>query len=109
MGHGDGDPRFRMNEEENDWWEIGKNRVTRVHNVPRKRLFNADDFYHDDPCPVHMKRLSLECTVEMNYEDGRTQMLTYDWSTSGASTMKQHWTGKTIFRVHPLPEGTQQT
>ena len=103
MGRSHGDPRLCMNDEA-DWWEVGKNMVTRVHNMPRKSLFNMDDFYNGEPCPVHVKRLSLECTAEMNYEDGRTQMLTYDWSTSGASAMKQYWTGKTIFRVHPLPE-----
>jgi hypothetical protein len=57
MGRSHGDPRLCMNDEA-DWWEVGKNMVTRVHNMPRKSLFNMDNFYNGEPCPVHVKRLS---------------------------------------------------
>ena len=58
-----------MNDDEGDRWELGRNTVTRIHNMPRKNFFSADEFYSAGPCPVHVKRLSLECTAEMNYEE----------------------------------------
>jgi hypothetical protein len=104
--HPHGHPGLHVmdDEEEIDWWEVGKNTVSRIHNIPRKRLFNVNDLYQGDPCPVHVRRLCTECTVEMLYEDGRTQVMNYDWNVSGASSMKQLWTGKTTFRLHPQPQ-----
>ena len=72
----------------NDERVVGKTTVMRIHNIPRKQLFYVDEFYKGDPCPVHMKQLGPECTVVMQYEDGRTQSITYEWDGPGASEMK---------------------
>jgi hypothetical protein len=88
---------------------VGKTTVMRIHNIPRKQLFYVDEFYKGDPCPVHMKQLGPECTVVMQYEDGRTQSITYEWDGPGASEMKHFWTGTSTFRLKPMPSRTLMT
>ena len=57
-----------------------------------------------DPCPIHLHQLCPECVVEMQYEDGRNQSLTYEWGdSSGAFQMKSAWTGKTVFKLKSPP------
>ena len=92
-----------------DEWVVGKTTVMRIHNIPRKQLFYVDEFYKGDPCPVHMKQLGPECTVVMQYEDGRTQSITYEWDGPGASEMKHFWTGTSTFRLKPMPSRTLMT
>eukprot|EP00435_Cladocopium_sp_Y103_P041265 s176_g11.t1 len=97
LGRGDGLARPCMMDE----WQVDSQHVTRVHHVPRKMLFcEADFFAVPDPCPVHFRQLCPECIVEIQYEDGRNQTLTYEWGgDSGAFHMKSAWTGKTIFKL----------
>jgi hypothetical protein len=88
-----------------DEWQVDSQYVTRVHHVPRKMLFCEADFYEvPDPCPIHLHQLCPECVVEMQYEDGRNQSLTYEWGdSSGAFQMKSAWTGKTVFKLKSPP------
>ena len=97
LGHGDGLARPHVMDE----WLVDSQHVTRVHHVPRKMLFCETDFFEvPDPCPVHFRQLCPECIVEIQYEDGRNQSLTYEWGgDSGAFQMKSAWTGRTIFKL----------
>ena len=97
LGRGDGPTGHLMMDE----WLVDSQHVTRVHHVPRKMLFCEADFFEvPDPCPVHLRQLCPECIVEIQYEDGRNQTLTYEWGAdSGAFHMKSTWTGKTIFKL----------
>lgn len=97
LGRGDGPTGHLMMDE----WLVDSQHVTRVHHVPRKMLFCEAEFFEvPDPCPVHLRQLCPECIVEIQYEDGRNQTLTYEWGAdSGAFHMKSTWTGKTIFKL----------
>ena len=78
-----------------DFWERGKGKIIRHHNIPRVLLFNLQDY----DCPIPKHTLSPECKAEVHYEDGTFETITYDWRDHHHTQLKQPWTGHTTFMI----------
>ena len=86
-----------------DFWERGKGKIIRHHNIPRVLLFNLQDY----DCPIPKHTLSPECKAEVHYEDGTFETITYDWRDHHHTQLKQPWTGHTTFMTQNVHNQSQ--
>ena len=85
----------RMMDDDHDYWEKGKNKLTRHRNMPRLLLYNL----HHQDCPIPKHLLWSECRAEVQYEDGTFETVQYDWRSHQETQLKMPWTGRTVFTI----------
>ncbi|CAK8994745.1 Pentatricopeptide repeat-containing protein [Durusdinium trenchii] len=84
-----------MMDSDHDYWEKGKNKLTRHHNMPRLLLYNL----HHQDCPIPKHLLWSDCRAEVQYEDGTFETVQYDWRSRQETQLKMPWTGRTVFTI----------
>ena len=84
-----------MMDDDHDYWEKGKNKLTRHRNMPRLLLYNL----HHQDCPIPKQLLWSECRAEVQYEDGTFETVQYDWRSHQETQLKMPWTGRTVFTI----------
>ena len=87
----------RLNE---DYWELAAGCCIRHHLVPRNELFDP----YDTDCPVALHRLRQVGAAEIEYEDGKLEVVHYNWTRTSNKQTSSPWTGRTVFPV----QGVQQ-
>jgi hypothetical protein len=85
-----------------DSWKLEGDQLIRFHHVKRKRLFNP---LLPDDLPVKAKRLGARITEVKYFESGSEETFTNEHWKGNNKTLKEFWTGKTIFQL--LPEADE--
>ena len=80
-----------------DYWEVKDDLCVRHHVVPRQGMFQP----HGMACPVDFFRLGPICTAEMEFADGRSLMLDYEWKLGLPMSLAngEKWIGRSIFSI----------
>ena len=80
-----------------DYWEVKDGLCIRHHAVPRQGMFQP----HGMACPVEFFRLGPICTAEMEFADGRSLMLDYEWKLGFPMSLAngEKWIGRSIFSI----------
>ena len=89
----------KSNQQLEDYWEMEDNKVVRHHRVPRRALFTPSGVAG---CPSPPKRLSSKRISNINFVNGKHQILEDDWRSAEAPrfAFSQLWTGTTTFHLH---------
>ena len=81
----------RLNE---DYWELAAGCCIRHHLVPRNELFDP----YDTDCPVALHRLRQVGAAEIEYQDGKLEVVRYNWTRRSNKQTSSPWTGRTVFQ-----------
>ena len=77
--------------------EVKDGLCIRHHAIPRQGMFQP----HGMACPVEFFRLGPICTAEMEFADGRSLMLDYEWKLGVPMSLAngEKWIGRSIFNI----------
>ena len=84
-----------------DFWVVQKDRIIRVHNQPRRELFQP---HQEAECPVDILTVEAQRTTVYRDQKGKEITVTDRWDINSGTEPKQVWQGITVFMLQQTTE-----